>query len=59
MVNVLPVAEEELHEMATTCPCGPKVECKEQVLVVHRSFLGEVDPNSTEAGNWGVYESED
>jgi hypothetical protein len=39
-VHVVPEDEKPRHEPASTCPCGPRVEVHDSLLILHNSFDG-------------------
>lgn len=51
MVEVKPVAEEDLHESGMGCPCGPRIDGD---ALVHNTLTGDNDACLA----WGVYENE-
>jgi len=52
-VNVIPVAELELHTRDTTCECGPAVDFSlPQILITHEQM-------TDRPTKWGVYTEDD
>ena len=39
-VHVVPEDERDRHEPESTCPCGPRVEVLDDLLITHNSFDG-------------------
>ena len=49
-LHVVPVDDNRPHELSTMCPCTPKVEFEDGVLVSHSAFIG------ANAKQWGVFD---